>query len=847
MCVEFTCFTYKYLTELNPLKILKKILIYTFITTAALIGLATALVYIYKDEIIYLATMQINKRLNTKVDVAKKIDISLLEKFPELSIGFHQVKCYEPETDKPVVLASLDKVLITFDVLDFWNKKYTIDKLFLENGFVHLRTDVDGKHNFMILKKDTSNAKSDFAISFIQAKNIDFIYDYRPSEHIYQSYINLTEASLKSINDLYDISIKGDLKTDGIQLQKNIFLKDKNVTLKSSITFNTTSERITIKPSTIIVNTSEFALQGMYDIKKSFLELSFNANKNDVQTFASILPKSLTGELDQYKSSGNVYFNGTIKGITNNVSSPAINIKFGFDNATFYHPQYKQTITDAFLTGTFSNGEKHDMTTSSLKLSDIKLKVDQKVIEGYFHLGNFSNPYIETHLKGGVILSKLLSFIPSHPFEKASGEIDFDVEFKGSANNLKSKDGYKHIQTSGDLVFNNVQVKIHSYPHTISINEAACIFTQNDISIDNMHVAIGKNEIVLNGIFRNLIGKLIFPDQTVFVQADLEMGNIFLEDILMTDTRSVKSSNQDFIMPALKDYKLNLNLTAASMNYHKFHANKITSKIDWSYPYVEFTNANLTFCNGSYTGKTTLKIVNGKSVDINTDSKIRNMDIDSLFYAFENFSQDFLTNKNIKGQISTDISLFMQLDNHLSIQPKSIICDADITVHNGQLNNFEPLKRISKFLDADNLNNVVFSEMSNHFLIYNQEVQIPDMKIVSNVGKISFSGTHNFDGRISYQLAYPIKNLKKEKTDSDAAFGALRKDAKGEMNLFLIIQGTTEEFKITYDKKATSEKIKADMQKEKAELKSLFKKKEQDEIEIKRSQEEQEYFDFDNE
>jgi len=791
--------------------------------------------------------MQINKRLNTKVDVAKKIDISLFEKFPELSIGFHQVKCYEPETIKPIVLASMDKVIITFDVLDFWNKNYTVDKLFLENGFVHLRTDLDGKHNFMILKKDTSSSKSDFAISFIQVKNIDFIYDYRPSEHIYQSYINLAEASLKSVNNLYDISLKGDLKTEGLQLQNHIFLKNKNVILTSSITFNTFSEIITIKPSTVVVNTSEFALLGMYDIKKSFLDLSFNANKNDIQTFASILPKSLTADLDQYKSTGNVYFNGKVKGITNSSNSPAIDVKFGFDNATFYHPEYKQTITDAFLTGSFSNGEKHDMSTSSLKLSDIKLKLDQKTIEGYFHLGNFANPYIETHLKGGVVLSKLLSFIPSHPFEKASGEIDFDVEFKGSINNLKSKEGYAHIQTSGDLVFNDVQVKINSYPHTISIDEAACIFTQNDISIDNMHVAIGKNEVVLNGIFRNLIGKLIFPDQTVYVQADLEMGHIFLEDILMTDARSVKSSNQDFIMPALKDYKLNLNLTAASMNYHKFHANKITSKIDWSYPYVEFTNSNLTFCNGIYTGKTVLKIDNGKSVGIKTDSKIRNMDIDSLFYAFENFSQDFITDKNLKGQISTDISLFMELDNHLTILPSSIICDADITVHNGQLNNFEPLKRVSKFLDGDNLNNVTFSEMSNHFLIYNQEVQIPDMKIVSNVGKIGFSGKHGFDGKIAYQIAYPIKNLKKEKTDSDAAFGALRKDSKGEMNLFLIIQGTTEDFKVTYDKKATSEKIKADLQKEKAELKSLFKKKEQDEIEIKRSQEEQEYFDFDNE
>ncbi|HSY61949.1 MAG TPA: hypothetical protein VK796_08745, partial [Cytophaga sp.] len=67
-----------------------------------------------------------------------------------------------------------------------------------------------------------------------------------------------------------------------------------------------------------------------------------------------------------------------------------------------------------------------------------------------------------------------------------------------------------------------------------------------------------------------------------------------------------------------------------------------------------------------------------------------------------------------------------------------------------------------------------------------------------------------------------------------------------EMKIFLIIQGTTSDFKITYDKKKVGEKIKADLQKEKNELKNLFRKKESDEEHIRKTQQlqEQEYFDF---
>jgi hypothetical protein len=846
LSLEFTCFTYKYLSHNTTLKIFKKILIYSAISLVSVFGLASALLFFYKDDLIYMASMQINKHLNTKVDVSKKIDLSLFEKFPELSIGFHEVKFYETDTIKPTIFASLDRILITFDLLEMWNGDYRIDKLYLEKGFIHLRTDFDGSHNFMIFKKDTTAPKdenTDFAISYIQLKNIEFIYDYKLTNHFYAAYLKQTDASLSMLDNLLSIQLESTLLTDEILINENSFLQNKDIAIKSSFTYQTKDEVFTIKPSTIKINEANYLLKGYYDSKKLYIDFSFEAEKSNLSTFTSILPSAYSKTIQEYQSTGNIHFNGSIKGNSNDSLSPDIQVNFGFENASFFHPTYKQQIKNAFLTGVFSNGSKRDLSTSSLKISNIKLEIDGKNIEGFCNVKNFNTPFVDLHLKGSLVLDKIIKVIPNHIFEQASGIIDFDVEFKGRTEDLKTKQGYEHIQTTGDLTFHKVNAKIKSYPHIISIDEANCIFTKNDISIDNMHLKVGKNEVVLTGIFRNLIGKLILPDQSVYVQADLAMGNILLEDILMSDTRSKKSSNQDFIMPALKDYKLDLNLKAASMNYDRLHAQDIYAKIDWVYPYLNFTNTKLSFCNGTCTGNTTLKVLTEKKIEINTDSKIKSMDIDSLFYVFENFSQTYITNKNLKGDISTDISLIMQLDNHLNILPKSIVCDADVSILNGELNNFETMKRISRFLETDNLDNIRFSEIKNHFSIYNEMIQIPDMTISSTAGKISFSGTHSFDGKIEYHVAYPIANLKKTKIDSDAAFGALRQDPKGEMKLFLIIQGTTSDFKITYDKKKVGEKIKADLQKEKNELKTLFKKKHIEEEKLKKTQDE-EYFDF---
>jgi len=791
--------------------------------------------------------MQINKRLITKVDVDKNIEISFLTNFPELSIDFHDVKIHEPGKDNTKIFAELDQISITFDIMNIWNENYRFKHLYLDKGYIHLRTNPDGSNNYTIIKKDSSVSgdATDFSIAFIQLKNVELSYEFKPGFQTYNLFSRLTQASLSYAENIYAIKVVGDWHSEGIYIKDNSFILNKDIRLNTSFTYNSSKNLLTVIPSEVQIDKGKFSLQGKYDIERKNIDLSFKAEKGDIQTFSFILPKQYTTLIDSYQSMGNVYFNGSLKGDLSDDKSPAIDVQFGFENATFYHPEYKQHIKKAYLKGVFSNGSKQELSTTSIKLSDIRFQMDDRDIEGYFYLSNLDDPSIDTHLKGSVQLINLLRIIPQHVFEQASGELDFDIEFKGKTNDLKSKSGYQNIFTAGDLGLNNIVAKIKSYPHTIEIPKALCTFNKNDISINDMSLRVGKNTVDLNGIFRNLIGKLIFEDQSMYIQADLEMGNIYLEDILMADKRTNQSSDMGFVMPLLKDYKMELSLKAASMNYQKFHANNISSLIEWNYPLLTFTNSSLQFCQGDYTGNTSLKVINDKLWEIKTDSKIRNLNIDSLFYVFENFSQNFITDKNIKGQISSDVSLLLQLDNHLDILPASIICDADITIKNGELNNFDPMRKMSHFLNTENLDNIKFSEMKNHFLIYNQEIQIPEMTIVCNVGKIGVSGKHAFNGNIDYRIAYPMKNLKKEKLDPDAAFGAIRQDPKGEMKVHLIIQGTTDNFKITYDKKKTGEKILSDIQKEKNELKALFKKKDDDHQQIKQTQQvDQEYFDF---
>jgi hypothetical protein len=222
--------------------------------------------------------------------------------------------------------------------------------------------------------------------------------------------------------------------------------------------------------------------------------------------------------------------------------------------------------------------------------------------------------------------------------------------------------------------------------------------------------------------------------------------------------------------------------------------------------------------------------------------KLNGIHLDSVFYVFENFYQDFIIDKHLKGQAFADVELEMVLNEKLNLIPSTLIADISATLRNGELNNFEPLKKLNKYLDDESLNHMRFADLKNEIHIEKQTIYLPQMEIKSNATTIQLSGTHTFDQHIDYRVVAPFRN--KKKIDPDEAFGAVEDDGTGTPKIFLKITGTTDQYEVSLDKDAVKKKIASDFKKEVQELKDAFKLKGQKKKkELELSEEE---FDWDN-
>src|SRR5690606_8911042 len=107
-----------------------------------------------------------------------------------------------------------------------------------------------------------------------------------------------------------------------------------------------------------------------------------------------------TREFSQYRSEGDIYFSGTVKGNASAKETPLISVSFGARDASFYHPDVQQRVEKINLKGSFTNGEQQNASTSTLKLENLSGVLNGRAFKGNLTYRNFNNPNIAFDVQG---------------------------------------------------------------------------------------------------------------------------------------------------------------------------------------------------------------------------------------------------------------------------------------------------------------------------------------------------------------------------------------------------------------------------------------------------------------
>lgn len=276
------------------------------------------------------------------------------------------------------------------------------------------------------------------------------------------------------------------------------------------------------------------------------------------------------------------------------------------------------------------------------------------------------------------------------------------------------------------------------------------------------------------------------------------------------------------MIPSNVSFKFNAAIVKFS--FRKFEAQSITGEIEIRNQKAIVSDMKLQAMEGDAEIDAFADNSKGR-LDIVLQSKLKNINITELFLEVNNFGQNTLTDRNLKGSASATLEFSGSWNNKLEPELKSIRSSCNLIIERGELNDFKPLLSLSKFVDVEELKRIKFSALQSALEIQNSTIIIPRTSIKNSLLDLEVWGTHSFDNKIDYHIQLLISQiLAKKRKDRGSEFGPVEDDLEDRRSAFIAMKGSADDPDIKYlDTKGMKEKIKNDVKKEGKNMKRVFK------------------------
>jgi len=796
-----------------------------------LIGAGFIIGIYYQDEVKEYVIKELNKQLNTEIIVdGKDIEFTLIKNFPYASIDFKNAKVLEAVKRKNKdTLFNAGEISLQFNIVDVFKKKYHIKKMEVDDATLKIRIDKNGNDNYHFWKPSADTAKTSFsfALEDIVLNNVSFTFKNsktKISADVAIKKSNLSgnfsdkQYSLETVNDLYVNYFKADSTT---------YLKNKNLHSQVELMVDTEIPSYKIKKGKLKLENLLFDIVGniIAANDEPILNLGIKGKDMDIKSVLSLIPEKYKGKINAYESDGEFYFDATILGSFANKQTPQMVADFGIKNADITQVKDNIVLKKVTLTGHYTNGNKDKKQPSVLTLIPFSATINQGSLEGEISLTNLENPSFDGKIKGVLSLDELQKFIKIDTIETITGDLKIDAHFTGDGKNI-STGNYDAVTTFGDLSVTNMDMKLKNNSLPFMGINGDFKFDNNDLVINTFTGNAGNSDFDMKGTFKNMIGFILKENQDITVDATFISKNIDLNELLANKDKN-KESNSNYKLHFSEHINVNLNSEIQHLVFRKFDATNIQGVIKlkdkklYADPVTLSTMGGTITTSGMVDGTDTTKFLVTCFSDMNT------INISKLFYQFENFGQSAITHSKVKGVASAKVNFASELSPELKINVEKLYSAIDMTIENGELNNVEAMKSMSKFIELKDLESIRFATLKNQIEIKNQVVSIPKMEVKSTAINITASGTHTFNNEINYKFKLSLNELlakkaKKAKKENDE-FGEVADDGLGRTNIFLSMTGTPEHPIIKYDSKSAIQNVKQDLKVEKQTLKTILK------------------------
>jgi hypothetical protein len=805
----------------------KKIALYTLSSLAGIALLGAILTRVYEDDIKQFAIAKINEYLDAEIS-AEEVDFTLFKRFPNASLRFKNVLLKDKINTNDTIIFAQD-LYLKMSIWDVIDKNYNVNAIEVNTALLNLHIDKNGKENYIFWKQDdVRDSISDFSFNLNQVTfkkthikyvNSAILQDY----HFYANNLTLNgefssdEFTLKSNADLYAHYFK----SEGIT-----YLANQPCVLSTEMNVNTLEKAVKINFGDLKIADISFRTGGYYNYGASFIEYVIMGNDIKIISLLSAFPEDFFKDISNYNSKGILAFSASIKGRSNKTETPIVEANFEIADGSLTETKNKITLSELFLKGKYTSANKEK--SSQLNVETFSGKFQDGYFNGSINVTDLTSPSIVLNCSGNLNLNTLYQFFPSNKLKSLSGNIDFSTSIAGKFQeedfSLKHSEGnvdFKQLAfelTDNDLVFTelsgNFQLK------------------KNHAHISNLKGKISNTAISVEGYFQNFLPYILLPNEKLVVEADVWVGNANLKELMEKSTPKTSSENT-----STPNVDMSFRLHAEQIIYGKLQAQNIKANVQIIDKNIYYQNLTFNATKGNYESSGELLMLKNSNYIFSGTASAKQVDAPDFFNQLDDFGQEYLTHKNIKGLVDADIKFSFQLTPNFDILKNTIVSSTNLLFAKGELIDVPLINEIAEYMVKDwkvkpfldekllvqKAKHIKFQELALTVIIQNEIIHIPYTKVKSSLIDINGEGTHGFNDDINYKFDFLLKDILVKKQPDTEEFSGYELEEKSGLRVFVKVDGTVEKPKYGYDMISHKKYREMVKEQEKNNVKSILK------------------------
>jgi uncharacterized protein involved in outer membrane biogenesis len=549
------------------LKIKKRILKWTagiLLAVVGLFGAVVAVVHHKQDDIVQELVSKANEDFVGRVALSGS-HVSFIEDFPYIDIDLEHLLIYETKNDSAAPIVQLNELFVGFDLWTILSGKMEVKKIHLKNGRMDVVQYPDGSFNVSRAFeniKPIASAEEEFHLDLqsIELENIDLSKVNVESQMLIDVFFTKAVTSLRNTPDHLFNSLDAHFEISLVLEGDTTFLKHKHLHLDTELDYTYATQTLSLKPTTAQLEGAYFDTEGsIYFSKDAYLDLYFGGNKPNFDLFMAMAPPELMPLLKKYDNSGKIFFQTDIVGSCMNGLVPAINARFGCQEAYLHNTEVNKKLDELNFFGYFTNGESRNTSTMEFGITDFSARPEAGLFTGNLIVKNFDSPDINLQLKSDFELNFLAKFFNLTDLYDLAGKVELTMNFKDI---IDFEHPERSIEKLNESYFTQLKVENLSFGKQsteLPIKDVDIYAEMNghEAHISYCNAVVGGSDISISGSVDDLPAIIHHTDLPV--TAKLNVSSKYLNLFELTGSDSLTSFDEE-----IKDLNIGIHFNSTA-------------------------------------------------------------------------------------------------------------------------------------------------------------------------------------------------------------------------------------------------------------------------------------------